>query len=138
MGSQITKDTNKIAIRINPKRGANRTLTTIKDYNAGTQKDTFELGDPSIDGSVPMRKWLNPSRDDIMISVQTGSSDEAFLDKLADESIAFDLVIIDEMSSEYKKEYTGQECTIKDPGSAVGDFYKEYTIVSRDFSRKRT
>jgi len=136
--SLITKDTNKIAIRINPKTGANRTLTTIKDYNPGTQKDTFELGDPSIDGSVPMRKWLNPSRDDVMISVQTGSSDEAYLDRLADESIAFDIVIIDETSSEYKKEYTAQECTIKDPGAPVSDFYKEYTVVSRNFSRKRT
>lgn len=133
----ITKDTNKIAVRISAKGGLNRTLTTVKDYNSGTQKDTSEIGDPDINGKVPMRKWLNPSRDDIMVEIQIGSSDEAFLDKLCDEALEFDLVIIDEMSKEYKKEYSGIECSIKDEGAPIADFYKQFTISSRDFSRKR-
>ena len=134
----ITKDTNKIAVRISASSGLNRTLTTVKDYNSGTQKDTSEIGDPDINGKVPMRKWLNPSRDDIVIEVQIGSSDEAFMDRLCDEALEFDLVIIDETSKEYKKEYSGIACSIKDAGAKLEDFYKEFTISSRDFSRKRT
>lgn len=110
MAGELTKDITKVTATLTAENGKRRTLTALYDYtHTGSEK--VEKRDPDNKGNTYLRRKEDKSAD-YQIIVKAGSQDEKFLDYLAANTIAFDMIIVDESSKLYPKQYTGKECYI--------------------------
>ena len=110
MAGELTKDITKVTATLTAENGKRRTLTALYDYtHTGSEK--VEKRDPDNKGNTYLRRKEDKSAD-YQIIVKAGSQDEKFLDYLAANTIAFDMVIVDESSKLYPKQYTAKECYI--------------------------
>lgn len=110
MAGELTKDITKVTATLTAENGKRRTLTALYDYtHTGSEK--VEKRDPDNKGNTYLRRKEDKSAD-YQIIVKSGSQDEKFLDYLAANTIAFDMIIVDESSKLYPKQYTAKECYI--------------------------
>lgn len=110
MAGELTKDITKVTATLFAANGEKRSLTALYDYtHTGSEK--VEKRDPDNKGNTYLRRKEDKSAE-YQIIVKAGSQDEKFLDKLAANTIAFDMIIVDESSKLYPKQYTAKECYI--------------------------
>lgn len=136
MAGERTRDINKIAITITSEIGK-RTLTSLFDWDSGEGPELVKLTDPDLSKEVMAIKMGNKSRTPT-IKVRVGSQDEKFLDRLAEDSIMFDMNVVDNSSKLHAKQHTGKECYItKAPADPFREgTEKEYSIVCVEFKTK--
>lgn len=132
MAGEMTKDISKVTATITNEKGKRRTLTALYDYTY-TGPEKIEKRDPDNKGNTYLRKKEDKSAE-YQIIVKAGSQDEKFLDEIAHNTLAFDMIIIDESSKLYPKQYTAKECYIS---QAPEDSFREidnrtYDIISSD------
>lgn len=137
MAGERTKDISRINITITPIKGSRRTLTAIHDWDSGESPEKATKRDPDVKGNTYIKIQPDKSRESI-VTVKVGSQDEKYLDNLANEIIAFDLVVIDESNKLYKKQHTGKECYItKVPADPFRDGdTRAYSILCSEFKTK--
>lgn len=111
MAGERTKDITKINITITPETGSSRTLTALFNYKMLEGPEKVEKRESDLKGGVWLRKKDDKSAD-TEIHVKIGSQDEKYLDNLAENTISFDMSIIDESSKQYQKQYDCKECYI--------------------------
>lgn len=111
MAGERTKDVRKLSVTITADNGRRRTLTNIYDYNiVGPEK--VEKRNADTGGNTFLRRLADKSGD-AKIIIKSGTQDEKFLDMLSDETVAFDMIIIDESAKLNSKQYSCTECYIK-------------------------
>ncbi len=137
MGSR-TKDLRKISITITSKGAGKRTLTSLWDWDSGESPEKVLKREPDLSGGVRLTRKEDTSRE-CMIKVPVGTQDEKFLDRLALETVEFDMNVVDNSNSDYGKQHTGKECYIsKVPADAFREgTEREYTILCAEFKTKQ-
>ena len=139
MAGERTKDITKINVRITPLSGGRsaRTITNLANFNSGTSGPKVEKREPDTQGRVFLKITPDKSREPTL-SVKIGTSDEKYLDDLEQNDIPFDMVVIDESQSNYKKQETGKECYIAESpedDKREGD-NRVYSIISSEYDVK--
>lgn len=130
MAGELTKDITKVSITITNEKGKKRTLTALYDYTY-TGPEKIEKRDGANKGDIFLRIKEDKSAD-YTIVVKSGTQDEKFLDEIAHNTLSFDMVIIDESSTQYEKQYTAKECYISQaPEDSFRDIdNRTYTIIA--------
>lgn len=130
MAGELTKDITKVSITITNENGKKRTLTALYDYTY-TGPEKIEKRDSDNKGNTYIRKKEDKSAD-YTIVVKSGTQDEKFLDEIAHNTLSCDIVIIDESSKLYGKQYTAKECYISQaPEDSFRDIdNRTYTIMA--------
>lgn len=130
MAGELTKDITKVSITITNENGKKRTLTALYDYTY-TGPEKIEKRDSDNKGNTYIRKKEDKSAD-YTIVVKSGTQDEKFLDEIAHNTLSCDMVIIDESSTQYGKQYTAKECYISQaPEDSFRDIdNRTYTIMA--------
>lgn len=111
MAGERTKDITKVNVSITDQNSKKRTLTSLYDYVTDFP-ELIEERSPDNKGTRHIRK-LADNGGNLELTVKAGTQDEKFLDNIASNVLSFDMIIIDESSKEYPKQYTCIECYIK-------------------------
>lgn len=130
MAGERTKDVSKINITITPETGSARTLTSLFNFKMLEGIEKIEKRESDLKGNTWLRKKEDKSGD-AEIYVKMGSQDEKYLDNLAENTIAFDMVAIDESSKQYSKQYDCVECYVSkvpEDDGREGD-NRVYTVI---------
>ena len=135
MAGERTKKIKKISITITDETGKRRTITNLHDYNI-TGPEIVEKRTPDVQGNTFLRK-LEDNSGDLKITVKAGTQDEKFLDRIVNESLAFDVNIVDESSVLNSKQYDLKECYIKQyPEDSVREMdNRTYEIIASEVKR---
>ena len=135
MAGERTKKIKKISITITDENGKRRTITNLHDYTI-TGPEIVEKRTPDVQGNTFLRK-LEDNSGDLKITVKAGTQDEKFLDRIVNESLAFDVNIVDESSVLNSKQYDLKECYIKQyPEDSVREMdNRTYEIIASEVKR---
>lgn len=137
MAGERTRDLSKIAVTISAESSGKRTLTALFDWDAGESPERATKREPDLKGNTHIFKKADKSGNP-SVTVKVGSQDEKFLDKLAESTESFNLVVIDESNKMYSKQYNGTECYLdKRPADPYRDGdNRTYTILASTFTTK--
>jgi|GEM_PF-6671847 len=139
MAGDRTKDISLLTIKISPTDDSysSRTLTNIANYNSGASENKIEKREPDTQGVVFLKKIPDKSRNPTL-SVKIGTTDEKYIDNLIENTVPFNLTVIDESNNLYKKQETGTECYFEaspEDDKREGD-NREYSIIASEYKVK--